>query len=196
MAALSPPQRRLRQPVCLGIELPPHVRDGELQRPRQLSAGPVQGVKSRAAAHVFASHLPHHHFGIGIDVEFLRVALDRVLQSFHQRGVLGNIIVLVPDPFGDPNRPIRQPADYNPNTRWPRISQASAVYIGHQFGGHFYFSLYLQDAFISGHRQDHYLVPFQSLAVASAPVNLPVQKAYRIIVGKSKFFHYNHLHFR
>src|SRR5579872_4695255 len=67
------PQCRLRQPVRLGIDLTLHVRDEERQRPRQLLAGPMEGVKPRAAAGIFPSHLPHNDLGIRIDVKPFRL---------------------------------------------------------------------------------------------------------------------------
>jgi hypothetical protein len=93
----------------------------------------MQGVEARTAADILPSHLPDYNFGIGINVEFLGFPLDGILQGFHQSGILGNVIVLAPDPFRDPDGTFRQTADYYANARRTRVSQASAVHIGHQF---------------------------------------------------------------
>ena len=65
--------RGLRQPVGFGIIFAGNVGDGKIQAPRQLAAGPVQGIEACAAAGIFAQHLPHHHLRIRINVQRLRL---------------------------------------------------------------------------------------------------------------------------
>ena len=156
------PQSCLSQFVRLGVIFPAHVGNGECQRPRQLPAGPVEGIEAWTAADILPGHLPNNDLRVRVNVEFSGLKPDRVLQRFHQGCILSNIVVLVTDPFGDADGTIRHALDHNPNTRRPRISQASAVYIGNQFGHHFRCTLYyLQDACIQLLRQDDYLVPFR-----------------------------------
>ncbi len=135
--ALTFAQGRLRQPIRLGIALSRHMRDRKRQGPRQFSAGPVQGVKARAAADVFPGHLPDHNFRIRKDVEFLRLACHGILQGFHECRVLGDIVILMANPLGDADRTVCAAINDHSNARRARISQASAVYIGHQFWHHF-----------------------------------------------------------
>jgi len=130
---LPPPQRRLRQPVRLSVVFTRHVRDGKLQSARQLAAGPVQRVEPRTAAGILPRHLPHHYFRVGIDMQLLRLERYGVLQSFHQRGVFRDVVVLIADPLRDMYRTIDTPVDHHSNARRARISQAPAVDVGHQF---------------------------------------------------------------
>src|SRR3984885_3222349 len=105
------------------------MRDGKFERAGQLPAGPMQRVKSRAAALVLSGHLPHHNLGVGIDMERLRLARNRILQSFHECSVFRDVVVLMSDPLRDANGAVRKAADDHSNARRARISQASAVYI-------------------------------------------------------------------
>ena len=96
-----PLQRRLRQPIGLGVMFARNVRNGELQRTRQLAAGPVQRIETFAAAGIFAGHLPHYNLRIGENVQRSRILRDGVLQRFHQRGVFGDVVILSSNPFSD-----------------------------------------------------------------------------------------------
>ncbi|MGA7847491.1 MAG: hypothetical protein WCA13_00180 [Terriglobales bacterium] len=54
------------------------------------------------------------------------------LQRFHQSNVLGNIIVLVSDPFGDSDCAVSGAVDYDANARWAGISERAAVDVCHE----------------------------------------------------------------
>jgi hypothetical protein len=58
------------------------------------------------------------------------------LQRLHQGNVLGNIIVLAPDPSGDSNGAVGGAAtgaiDYHSNTRRARIPQRTAIDVGYE----------------------------------------------------------------
>ena len=194
------------------------MRNGECKRPRQFPAGPVQGVEARAAADILARHLPHHNFGIRINVEFPCVERDRVLQRFHQGRIFRDVVVLVADPFCNPYRTFRTPPDHDSNARRPGIPQATAVYIRYQFGHHFFMLLrsnrvtlqeapyrgrrlrgtfpFFEDAPISRLSQDDYLIPFHHFAVFFFPVQVTVQNADRFQLAVYNFFHSSHLRFR
>src|SRR5579862_7439829 len=159
-------ERGLRQTVRLNVEFALDMRNRELQRTRQFATSPVQRVETRAATLILPGHLPHHHLRVGIDVQFSRLQRNRILQGFHQRCIFSDVVILMADPLGDADGALRQAADHYPNARRSWISQASTVYIGHQFWGHFDISLFLQDAPKQFQRQDDYLVPFQRFAVA------------------------------
>ena len=141
-------QRRLRQAVGFRIVFARYVRDRELQRSRQLPAGPVQRIEARTAAGVFAGHLPYHHLGIRINVKFTGSKGNCVLQGFHQGSILGDVVVLVADPLGDSDGAAGATVDHDANTRRPGISQATAIHVGHEFGHHCDFRCFLQDALI------------------------------------------------
>ena len=129
-------------------------------------------------------------------MKLARPARDCVLEGFHEGHILGNIVVLIANPLGDAYRSSGAAADHDPNARRTRISQASAVHIGHQLCHHFNFSRRsLHCALNLFHRQDDYLVPFQRLAVALRAVDVFVQKALPNNLDKTKFFPYNRLHF-
>jgi len=127
------PERGLRQPIRLGIVFARNVRDGKVEGARQLAAGPVKRIEARAAANVLTGHLAHDYFRVGVDMQLSRLERHGVLQSFHESGVFGDIVVLVADPFCDSNRPALAAIDDNPNARRPGISQAATVHVGHEF---------------------------------------------------------------
>src|SRR5258708_2479089 len=108
----------------IGLEgvLSRHMRDREIERPGQLPADPIQGVESRAAAAVLASHLLDHHFGIRKHVKSLGLEPQRILQRFQQSNILGDIIVLAPYPFGNSDFSVSVTVNYNPNTQRPGLS--------------------------------------------------------------------------
>src|SRR5579864_4104048 len=190
---LRPAQRRLRQAVRLRIVFPRHVRDGELQRPRQLPAGPVQRVEPRTAADILPGHLPDHYFRIGIYVQFVGFERHRVLQGFHQGGILGHVVVLVADPLSDAHRAAGAAANDDSNARRTRIPQATAVHIGHKLGHHD-FCCCLQDAPIWFLRQDDYLIPDHQFPVDLSLVHFCVQKREKFLVLGDKVLPYSNLH--
>ena len=61
----------------------------------------MQGIEARAAASVFAGHLADDNLRIRVNVQLLCFERDSALQSFHQRRVFGDVVVLVTDPLGD-----------------------------------------------------------------------------------------------
>ena len=54
------------------------------------------------------------------------------LQRLKQRHVLGDIVVLVPDPFGDSDGAVFRAADYHSNTRRAGIAERAAIDMGHE----------------------------------------------------------------
>jgi hypothetical protein len=113
---------------------------------------------------------------------------DRVLQSLHQCGVFGDIIVLMADPFGNADRALVAAADYDSNARRTRISQATTVHIGHKFAHGCEIRCLLQCAPIPFVRQDDYLILFHHFAVDCRAVQFYVQKASEFPVDAIKFF--------
>ena len=111
------------QIVGLGVASSGHVADGKIKRTGQLAADPMQGIKTRTAAGVFASHLPHDHLGVRVDMEHLGPERESVLQRFQQGHVLGDIVVLMPNPLGDFNLAGRRAMDDHSNTRRPWVTQ-------------------------------------------------------------------------
>lgn len=131
MLLRPPSQRGLRQAVGLGIALAWDVRDGKFQGPGQLATGPVQGIEAGAAAGVFARHLPDHDLRIRIDVKLAGVHRDGALQGFHERDVLGDVVILAANPFRDADRAAGAAVDHHSNARRPGIPQAPAIDVGH-----------------------------------------------------------------
>jgi len=62
------PDGRVREPIRFGVVFAAYVGDGEIEGVGELTADPVQGIETRAAAGVFAFHLADYYFGIGVDV--------------------------------------------------------------------------------------------------------------------------------
>jgi len=54
------------------------------------------------------------------------------LQRFQESNVLGDIIVLVPDPFRDSDCAVSGTVDYYANTRWAGIPERAAIDVGHE----------------------------------------------------------------
>ena len=108
------------------------VRDREVQRAGELAAGPMQGVKTRAATGILAGHLANDNLRIGEDPQSLRVKYQGVLQGFQQSHVLGHVIVLVADPFGDPDLLSICRLHYYANARWAGIAVRAAVNVGNK----------------------------------------------------------------
>ena len=132
----SPLQRRLRQVVGLDVILAGNMRDREFERARQFAASPMKRIQTRAAAGVFPRHLTNYNLRIGVDVQRVRSQRYRALQRFHQRGVFGHVVVLMPNPLGDADRSRLTAADDHTNPGRPRIPQASAIHIRHQIWHH------------------------------------------------------------
>ena len=120
------------QAVGLRIVLARDVRDRKAERAGQLAAGPMQRVEARTATRILAPHLPDHNFGVRIDVKFRGLQGQSALQRLHQSGVLGDVIVLVADPFSNSDLAALASVDHDPNAGWPRISQRAAIYVGHE----------------------------------------------------------------
>ncbi len=57
---------------------------------------------------------------------------QRALQRLKQSHVLGDIIVLVPDPFGNPDGVVCGAADYHSNTGRAGIPERAAIDVGHE----------------------------------------------------------------
>ena len=54
------------------------------------------------------------------------------LQRLKQSNVLGDIIVLAPDTFGDSDRAICGAVNYHSNTGWAGIPERAAIDVGHE----------------------------------------------------------------
>jgi len=119
--------------VGFGVVLAGDVGDGEIQGASEFAAGPVQGVEAGAAADVLSAHLADDDFGIGVDVEGLGFLSDGKLQGFHESDVLGYVVILMADPFGDADGATLAAIDDHSNTGWPWIAQGTTVHIGHEF---------------------------------------------------------------
>ena len=121
---------------CVGVPVPLtwNVSNRELQTTGKFAAGPVQRVQARAATVVLAGHLLHDDFRVGIDVEGFGLDGDGVLQGFHEGNVLGDIVVLMPDPLGDSNGFAAQSLNHYANARWARVSVRPAIDIRDQIG--------------------------------------------------------------
>ena len=70
------------QLIGFPVKFTANVRDGENERTGQFHANPVQRVQPRAAAVVFARHLPNDHFRIRIDVNGAGFQSEGDLQGF------------------------------------------------------------------------------------------------------------------
>src|SRR5581483_1305680 len=119
------------QTVGFGVEFAANVGNRELQTTGQLAAGPVQGIQTRAAAGIDASHLLHDHFGIGVNVKGAGFEQNRALQGLKQGQVLGDVVVLPAYPLGDFYFAVANAAYYDPNARRSRISQRTTIDISH-----------------------------------------------------------------
>jgi hypothetical protein len=118
-------------------------------------------------------------------MQLLRFALDRILQRFHQRGVFGDVVVLVANPFGDAHWAAGAALNHHSNARRARISQAPAVHVSHQVRSHVlrhqksrhqFGSVVplLNHALICRNRQYRYLIPFQRFALCPGGVQVYV----------------------
>jgi hypothetical protein len=54
------------------------------------------------------------------------------LQRLKQSNVLGDIIILAPDPFGDSDRAICGTVNYHSNTRRAGIPERAAIDVGYE----------------------------------------------------------------
>lgn len=123
---------RTGQTVGLGIVFAGDVRYGEVERPGQFSTNPIQRVQLRAAAGVFSTHLLHDHFGIRKHVQRLGAESQGAVQRFQKRNILGDIVILVPDPLLDSDGAIFATINHHSNTRGTRIPQRAAIHVGNK----------------------------------------------------------------
>jgi hypothetical protein len=100
----------------------------------------------------------------------------------------------VANPLGDANRTAGAATDHDSNARRPRIPQATAVHVGHEFGHHCDFRFCLQDALIPLLRQDDYLIPFHRFAVDLKLVQFNVQKRDKFPAALDKVLPDSSLH--
>src|SRR6185312_3204632 len=122
------------QPVGFLISMARDVSDGKLQRARQLPAGPVQGVQTRAATGVFTRHLLHDKLRIGKNLQRSGFHLKGPLQSFEQGRIFGDVVVLMANPFGNANQfPIRR-FDNHADARRSRAAMGTAINVRRQNG--------------------------------------------------------------
>ncbi len=54
------------------------------------------------------------------------------LQCLKQRQVFGDVIVLMSDPFGDPDGAVAGAVNHHSNTRWTRIPERAAIDVGYE----------------------------------------------------------------
>ena len=164
IASASSTDRCIGQPIGFRVILPRHMRDGKNQRARQFATDPVQRIKARTAAGILSAHLPHYHLRIRVNVQFFGVEGNRALQRFQEGRIFGDVVILMSDPFGDPDFAAFAAIYHHSNARRPRISQRTAVHIGHKVRHQYEFFRSRQDALKQFLRQDDYLVRFQAFS--------------------------------
>ena len=71
--------RCIGQTICLYVVFARHVRNGEFKGAGQLAAGPMERIKTWAAANVLTTHLPDDHLRVGVDVQGLRLQRNGAL---------------------------------------------------------------------------------------------------------------------
>ena len=120
------------QPVGFNVVFARDVRYGEVERTGQFLAGPMQGIKSRAAAGVFPRHLLDHDFGIGKYMECSGAKLYRELQCFEKSDVLGNIVVVMSNRFVYFDRTVRRTVDHDADSGGARVPERSAIDVGNE----------------------------------------------------------------
>ena len=126
------PRGRASQFVGFGVALPRNMLDRKSQRLCQLPADPMEGIQTRAAALVFALHLPNDDLRIRVHVQRLGIQVQRALKGFEQSQVFGDIVILMTDPLGNSNRCTIRRTEHHSNTRRPWIAQRTAVYMSHE----------------------------------------------------------------
>ena len=94
----------------------------------------MQRIKARAATSIYAGHLFHHQLGVGKYVKRRCFATQSELQSFEERDVLGHIVVLVTDPFPNPDRSIGRAVDHHSNTRRTGVPERTAINVCNEIG--------------------------------------------------------------
>jgi hypothetical protein len=117
--------------ICLSVEFARHVRDGKIEGTAQFAASPMQRVEPGTPAKILSGHLPDHHLRVRVDVNRLRSEFQGVLKCFQQSEILGHIVVLAADPFGNFDLMSLRAVDYDSNARRPRIAQRATIDIGH-----------------------------------------------------------------
>ena len=115
------------QAVGFLILLAWYVRDAKLQGMGQLAAHPVERIKPRAAAGIFAGHLLHHQLGIGVNTQRRGFQIQGALQGFQQGGIFGHIIVVMANPLGYPDQFSIRLFNQNANAGWPRTAVGATV---------------------------------------------------------------------
>jgi hypothetical protein len=108
------------------------MRNGELEGARELSADPMEGIKTRTAAMVFAAHLPHYYLRIRENMERASLQTKGALESLEQSYVLGNIIILPPNPLRDSYGSARGPGEHDADTGWSGVPQRAAIDISYK----------------------------------------------------------------
>src|ERR1019366_6462054 len=103
--------------------------DGEVQGAGEFAAGPVQGIQAGTATGVLAGHLLYDDLGVGEYVKSPSVDRNRVLQGFQQGDVLGDVVVLAADGFGDPHLFAARLLDDNANAGRSRTAMGPAINI-------------------------------------------------------------------
>ena len=121
-----------RQEVGLRVVLAAHMRNAEDKRAGEFSADPMQRIQARTSTAVLPRHLPHDHFGIGINMDCLGLQGDGTLQGFQEGEILGDVVILAADPLGDSDLAAMRIVDDYPNTGRSGIAQRPAIDVSHQ----------------------------------------------------------------
>src|SRR5262249_14135760 len=96
------------------------------------AADPVKRIQARTTTTVFAPHLPDYYFRIRIHVKRRGFQVHSTLKRLKERCVLCYVIVLVANPFCDPDGARGITVDDDANARGSRVSTRSAIDIGNQ----------------------------------------------------------------
>jgi len=118
---------RGRQAIGLNVALSPYVGNSEFERAGQFAANPIERIQALTAAAVGPQHLADDNLGIGIDVQLACFQIHGALQSFKQGKILGNVVVLVTDPFSDGDAPGFGTINDYANASRSRVAARAAV---------------------------------------------------------------------
>ena len=151
--------------VGFGIAGARDVGYGEVERTRQFSAGPIQGIEAGIAAGVFASHLLDDYFRIREYVQRFGAHFNGILQRLQKSCIFSDIIILMADPFPDLNFSVFGAFDHYPNTGRAWIPQRTAIDVSYETGHSVIDALTTTMPDAVSTSQEMELVPLQTLAI-------------------------------
>lgn len=122
----------IRELIGFAIVFAGNVRYREVQGTCEFAAGPVQGIEAWAATGVFAGHLAYYDLGVREDAQHFGLEREGMLQGFEQSYVFGDVVVLMSDPFGDPDLLALRILNDDANPRGARIAVRSAIHVGNK----------------------------------------------------------------